>query len=246
MLDTKNFELKLQEFVSQSKIVRGKKEAIEAVIHGAYSVVCDYSLQRFARPKCNMGFKNMSFLLSEFNSNEKEYDLLQSSVQALLKIYAENEPFTDVLTEIYGQFLGYDKGQHMTPPDLASMLAMITLDGVEENFKGNHSFTIGDPTGCGTGAMILGSMKHIYEKHGKDGIAYCNFVGVELDRTLAMASVIQVELGSILHNIQFNRFEIYNENALTGNMSKDSLLYGVVPNMLRYRPEKFEEMPIAA
>lgn len=246
MIDTKNFNEDLETFISYSKNVRDKKGAIEAVIHYAYALACSPQLHKFARPFERYGCVNLSSLFEVHTKDEREFELLKKATNSLLKIYADNEPFTDVLTVIYGEHLGYDKGQHMTPPDLANMLASFTLQNLSDNFNGSHSITVGDPTGCGTGAMILASIKHVYKKYGRDGLSYCNFIGVEMDRTLAMATVFQVEMSSIMHDIQFNSFEVWNENALTCNFEYSKLFYGSRANQFAYKPSKNEKLQIAA
>lgn len=246
MLDTKQFSQDLEALVTKSKNIRNAKEGIEAVIHHAYFILSTGQLQMFARPFGKVACLKDLTSVAVFTRSEEEFDLLTTATNSLLAIYASNEPFTDVLTELYGQYLGYDKGQHMTPSDLSALLVELSLAGIKEQMNGENAIVIGDPTGCGTGAMILASIKHIYEKHGKEFLGYCDFVGVELDRTLAMATVVQVEFGSIMHNIHFNKFEVFNANCITEYTNNETLLYRVVPNQLRYRRVKSEPLAKAA
>lgn len=246
MLDTNQFEKDLETLTSYSKNIKGKKAGLEAVIHHSYFLLSTAQLHKRARPFGKMECVTDYSLIDVFRKDEREFELLCKATTSLFEIYANNAPFTDVLTELYGQYLGYDKGQHMTPPDLADLLATISLGEISKKFDGENSILIGDPTGCGTGATILASIRYVYNTHGPELLRYCNFIGVELDRTLSMATVVQVELGSILHNVQFNRFEIYNANAITEYMDDRTLLYGAVPNQLRYKMSRHDNIQKAA
>jgi len=96
-------------------------------------------------------------------------------------------------------------------------------------------------------ALFTGSrISEICQLHrigiGKRDLGYCDFVGVELDRTLAMTTVVQIEFGSIIHNIHFNKFEVFNANCITEYTNNKTLLYKVVSNELKYRRVRSEQL----
>ena len=123
-------------------------------------------------------------------------------------------PFEDVLGTLY-QMLGSQGhrsqlGQYFTPPHVADVMAAIAasdlLAGQAEAGTNGRLLRMCEPS-CGSGALVLGFLRTLIERGGRDGPRRWSITAIDIDplcaricaaQVLANAFLGQIELGELL------------------------------------------------
>jgi len=231
----KNINKNIDILVNHSKHITSKKQAIEVIVYYLYHLALTKDLQVSSRkfPFC----EKITKIPEPKNVTPKEKEIVSLIVKDIVKLYVDSEPFTDILTELYGKVLNYSLGQHMTPPDLAELLPalMDTDNQIEERLKTQNTTSVFDPA-CGTGGLILGKCRYILKKYGKDTFSHIDFFANDIDQKMCIATVANLELNSLIHQIPYNQLTVYNENALITDYDNDTEpFYLIIPNLMRHR-----------
>ncbi|MGV2114237.1 N-6 DNA methylase [Agrobacterium salinitolerans] len=98
-------------------------------------------------------------------------------------------PFEDVITDFYGSLLVGEKGQFMTPGSLGLALSAFLGDPAS-------AIRVAEPT-CGTGSLVLGHMRRVFEKDGAVGLRSVELMLNDLDLRLLRIAVMQVMFHTI-------------------------------------------------
>ncbi|PDT50167.1 hypothetical protein CO661_00425 [Sinorhizobium fredii] len=131
-------------------------------------------------------------------------------VQLLLMLREElNDaaPFEDVVTDKYGALLQGDLGQFMTPTAVSNAVSGFLGAAGEKGKKR------AEPT-CGTGALIMGDLRHTYAVGGKDGISHVDYSINDLDQRLVRIATVQVMYHSIRHEAPLKRLVAHNADLI--------------------------------
>jgi len=221
--------------VNNSKNITSKKQAIEIAITHLYHLALTRKVQFSFRtsPFC----EKITKVDPPITTTQQEDKLLTEIVAGIFNIYLKSEPFTDVLTELYGNVLNYKLGQHMTPADIAEALPefMDTDNQIGEQLNSQNTISVFDPA-CGTGGLILGKCRYILKKYGEDTLSRIDLFVNDIDQKMCIATVANLELNSLIHQIPYNQLTVYNENALITGFDKDTEpFYLVIPNLMRHR-----------
>lgn len=231
----KNINKNIEILVNHSKHITSKKQAIEVVVHYLYCMALTKDLQVSSRkfPFC----EKITKIPEPKNITPKEKEIISSIIEEIAKAYANSEPFSDILTELYGKVLNYSLGQHMTPPDIAEVLPalMDTENQIGEKLNSQNTISVFDPA-CGTGGLILGKCRYILKKYGKDAFSRIDFFANDIDQKMCIATVANLELNSLIHQIPYNQLTVYNENALITDYDNDTEpFYLIIPDLMRHR-----------
>lgn len=234
----KNINKNIDILVNHSKHITSKKQAIEIAIACLYLLAIDRDLQFSFRkfPFC----EKITKLSKQEKFPEKEEELIYAIVAEIYEIYENSEPFSDILTDLYGEVLNYSLGQHMTPPDIAEVLPalMDTENQIGEKLNSQNTICVFDPA-CGTGGLILGKCRYILKKYGKDAFSRIDFFANDIDQKMCIATVANLELNSLIHQIPYNQLTVYNENALITDFDNDTEpFYLIIPNLMRHRKKR--------
>lgn len=232
-MDYTSLNKEITKLAEYSKHLSSKHYVLEAIISHAYNFCFTEIAQYGARP-----FPYIPKLtkISYYEAkDEKEEELLVKCLVLLCKLYKNSEPFEDVLTNLYGPMLGTKLGQCMTPPDLSSVLFHLTDSNneLEKHLEKNNTFSIYDPT-SGTGSLLLGSLREIYSKYGKETLEKIDLFACDLDMKMCIATAVNLELSSLSHRINYNQLTIYNENSLLGP-NRENIFLEILPNRLLHK-----------
>lgn len=116
---------------------------------------------------------------------------------ALLMQAVEENPYTDILGELYMSLRLGDhwKAQYFTPQSIADMMAIMTMSDKQDvmsTLEEKGCIEVADPA-CGAGVMLLAGAKRLKEM----GINYQSkalFVGQDIDRITAQMCFVQLAL----------------------------------------------------
>lgn len=169
--------------------------------------------------------------LSYYKKDPKAWDELQKLSLMYVQAIAEAEPFTDHMTKLYDLEVKGDRlGQFLTPPDLADMLADLTLS-ISEPITGPKR--IGDDTGCGAGSLVLGLIKSVLKTQGKGAVSMLHVTANDLDPQMAKIATVQIVMNACIHRMPLNSVTVFNANILTeySDMNEGKhVLYHWIPN----------------
>lgn len=138
-----------------------------------------------------------SFIGFDFNMPAPQLLALAELQSLLYKEMKAAEPFADVVSHFYEvEFINPKNklGQFMTPQSLADGLAKFMFS---EQIVDQAVF--GDPT-CGTGSLILSSLREIYNTHGKCALADKTLMINDIDPVLLRIALVQILFHSFHHN----------------------------------------------
>ena len=123
----------------------------------------------------------------------REDQLLFPKLLAIFVDISEGEPY-----DHFGQLLmelGFSedrKGQFFTPPELAEMMARMTLTSMEEKLVHKAFITMSEPA-CGAGSMLLASVKVLMQA-GYNPANVMWIQAIDIDRVSALMCYIQLTL----------------------------------------------------
>lgn len=124
----------------------------------------------------------------------------------LIQKYEEN-PLTDILTEIYMKsgFGNKNIGQDFTPPSIAKLTSEINVD---MSILDSKDYVVINEPSCGAGSMILNFAKKVYQ-NGYNPQTKLYFIAQDIDYKCVYMTYIQMSLnglagevivGNTLHN----------------------------------------------
>lgn len=211
---TKDFSKKIKDACSafQRRNI-GPKQVMEDIINYCCLLLLDKEFITKAFPRTLYEFSNSfgSMSFKHYQDEPRAHAIVQELVKDFITLIKESEPFTDTLGMLYDEHLGKVLGQFLTPPKVAYCLAAFNLHG--EDWSKERG--IADPTGCGAGSLLLGSLRYIYETHGKEAIAKVHMSAVDLDINMVRMTAAQIILHSIIHQIPLASFKVSHGNAIT-------------------------------
>lgn len=238
-IDTTKLEQNISKILASSKYITSRKQAIDSIVHVAFCYVREFT--RFQRPNEVV----TQYLKEHTQIHKNDVTLVLTGAMELLKLYHDNDPFSDILHDVYANCLTYEKGQHMTPPDVADFIFELTKDNIKDGLFKDNPLRIGDITGCGLGSLLLSQIRGIYRHYGSDGVKCLDITGVDIDLSMCIATIFQIEVASILFCIPHNQISIYNCNSITEYNDDGKIAYQCIPDFLRHKkfvPEReFQE-----
>jgi len=143
----------------------------------------------------------------------REVVLKMSSTYASL--VRENDPFSDLLGQLY-MAIAYSSvkgamGQYFSPPNLALMMAEMTI-GASEMPRG-RAVRVCDPA-CGSGAMLLSAAAVVMRRHGQASLADLSLTGIDIDPLCSKMVAVQLMGNCAMHGFSLGEVLIYCGNAL--------------------------------
>jgi hypothetical protein len=138
-------------------------------------------------------------------SDELPAEEIRSEVAAILDLYSDTvlraagagDPFRDILGPVFEEVSSHGgrqvSGQFFTPWDVCVMLAEMHLHDWRPALppEGATLWSVGEPA-CGSGAMLLGFLAHLYRHHGPSALRLWSVHAADLDRTLARTCALQI------------------------------------------------------
>lgn len=227
----KKLDKAITNLVNKSKFISSRKQVIEVTLVLLYQMVASNIVQFGMRenPYCQKA------VMVDLPKDIEEYaEEIYVIAKLIYDLYQNSEPFDDVLFHIFGSSLKYQLGQHMTPPKLAYALAKFVKSDKE---IGTEPMLISD-IACGVGGLLLSKLKTIYEDEGRDGIKRIEIVANDKDKLMCLATIIQIELHSLIHKIPYKSMCVYCSDAITqyspDESKTDYRFYCVIPELGQY------------
>lgn len=228
-IDVSKLDNKISEIVKNSQYISDKKKAIDITVQVAFNMLAPtYEIRR------PFGFMKNKFQETDLIHETDIASFLKSGME-LIKLFQDAEPFSDVLHDVYATFLSFEKGQHMTPPDVADLMFELQKENFEGKLNQDNPFSIGDMSGCGLGSSLLGQLRGVYRSFGKEGVKSLDLTGVDIDYSMCMATIFQIEASSIIFDIPYNQLGVYHANALTTENHAEKLVYLAIPNQFSHK-----------
>lgn len=149
---------------------------------------------------------NRDYSLNIEKYSKEEHQELNDIACDVMRLIAENEPFTDIWTPIIAPLLSGKLGQYFTPPDVSELIAMIHIDSFQQG-------SIADPV-AGSGSMIFAYLKLIIKRHGKDLTETSVYIN-DIDSNMAVILTNMMFYNCVIHNIKFKEYQVECKNILT-------------------------------
>lgn len=207
---------KIEKLCSVSKITSNPKEVFDHLMILGFNLLNEGSLNLIVRTfqhiKCNQDFV---VELDVYKKDLKAWDLLQECFVEYLKEIRNNDLFDDVIGLQYDQYLGKVLGQFLTPKAIADGgCQMALINSMSELIEKQKHFNVGDIC-CGAGALQLGVLRQIYERHGEEGLRYVHLIANDIDVNMVRMCSVQIVLPCIVHSVSVGSFESTNYNIIT-------------------------------
>lgn len=150
--------------------------------------------------------------------------------------------FSDVLgacyMEVSSRWRQKNMGQFFSPEPICEMMARMVLskESVDKHIADKGYFTMADPSGCGSGRMLLAGARVL----GEETFRKCYYVGSDLDHTCVKMTVFNMFAYSIPGIV-------YHENALSlqvfniYEVNKTKMFGRYIPSVKKMPKEQLEE-----
>lgn len=233
-MDYSKFTKSVKALHNYSKHISTETQAIEIVLAHTYCFALNKTIQTGMRPfVASPAITKVGDLYTP--KDDTEHSMIWESLKELTKLYKESRPFEDVLTNVYGGYLGFKHGQHMTPPDLASALFYImdSDNHIGKRLSENNTFSFHDPA-CGTGSLALAQLRGTLEKYGEEALERTDIFLCDIDKKMCLASTVALEMSSLQHGINYNQLTIYNQNSLL-ELKPENKFLEIIPNALKHK-----------
>lgn len=221
---------KINKLCAMSKYSAGPKQVIDDMAQLAFNVLATTPAFTMAFPGTSLYVdESMTAELRRYEHDPEAWALLQELVVDFFNAVKSSEPFSDVIGGIYGDLVGKNLAQFLTPKKVADGVVAMQLIRME---KPHERITMGDPSGCGAGSMILAALRNVLKKHGKDSMAYLDLVVIDIDPKMVRLCCLQVVLSAIMHRIPLMGFEAHCGDTIRDyNGPKKTLAFGWRPNL---------------
>ncbi|MCA8448908.1 N-6 DNA methylase [Burkholderia vietnamiensis] len=167
--------------------------------------------------------------LNEYRDHPEAWAELVALSVEYQKLVAASAPFTDLLSDFYGASIAQQqaaaKGQHMTPADMADLLAPFASGADDHGPR-----RLGDPT-CGSGALLLAELRNRFLRHGKAGVANMFVLGNDIDPALVKLATVQIALSSWVHKVPLGGLMVHHANLITEYTRDKTLVVAIHPNI---------------
>lgn len=191
-------------------------------IQVVFNTAADPSFIQEALPMCLLEVeKGWRAEPASYAENPDTGELLREIGFHYLSAVKESEPFTDVIGEIIGKYSNRTLKQFLTPKGLADGISAFTQAIL---LPTTAPFSIGDPTGCGAGSLILAQLRAIYKRDGGEGIKLTSVTATDIDRNMVKACCMQVMMSSALHELPLSSFTARHTDAIKGH-NDDATVY---------------------
>lgn len=205
----------IRQHVSHSKLDRTPTQALNTMIAALFNFLGCHPLSVF-------NTIDESYYI-DFRAPERmtEIESIAAMTTAYLELVKANDPFHDVLTDLASEFLGRDgsaMGQFFTPRDLALLVAELAMAGRLDEYrvqaKRGEMIKIADPTGSGTGSLLLAAL-HEFHRQAPELLPSVGVYGMDLDVDMARATAVQIIWNCLIHDIRVAGVFVWHCNALT-------------------------------
>ncbi|QNP48387.1 N-6 DNA methylase [Diaphorobacter aerolatus] len=144
---------------------------------------------------------NPHYAKSPTDLSVSDQEQLVEMFKTWLSLIAENEPFFDVMSSQYDQYLGEDLGQFFTPWDVSQLLGALQV-AQERTPNSIHDCCVGG------GSLILGQLHALYHSQGKEAIQNLYLELQDIDPHMVKLASAQVVLSSIVHQIPLSHIKV--------------------------------------
>lgn len=165
--------------------------------------------------------------LAKYQADPQAWSMLQDMYLAYLGAVKDAQPFADVLGEPYSAHVGQIRGQFLTPSSLATNAATMANSGDDST----SVVRLIDQC-CGAGALLLGSLRDEYQRHGRGGIGRMVVYASDIDTQMCRLASVQIAYSSMLHGLPVLVLHVQNIDAISQHalLGKDD---GLVLNAIR-------------
>jgi len=151
----------------------------------------------------------------EYPPRAESHELLKELSGQYASLVRDHAPFSDLLGQLY-MALAYrsvkgSMGQYFSPPNLATMMAEITIGGGE--MPRGQPVRVCDPA-CGSGVMLLSTAEVVLRRHGEDSLKDLSLTGTDIDPLCSKMAAVQLLGSCAMHGLSLGEVVIYRGNSL--------------------------------
>lgn len=170
------------------------------------------------------GYKNIYINQSLVRGEYAKHDELRELFNVYVEEIRTSAPFEDVLGVAYSSLCGDKLAQYLTPPIVAhSLTSLIDVDARTQAVKLIDNC-------CGAGALLLGSIRAQYIKHGKTGVAGLCAYASDVDVNMCKLTAVQIAFSCIVHKIPILLIHVQHMDAIHMHRLGSDDNYNVVFN----------------
>lgn len=203
----------INNLIAVSKLGLDTKTVINDIAQYTYNGLSNEFFWRMRFPKGRVfEAEGMSHELAKYKSDLPAWELFKPLASQYLDLVQSHPPFTDVM-EVIGLSntkLSRTLGQFLTPSKVAyGGSHFLELRDLSD---GEH-VSVGDPTGCGAGSMLLGWLRMVHEHH-PDRLNQIHILGVDIDPKMVKLTAVQISLACLYHNIPIGSLKLHTADAI--------------------------------
>ncbi|SDG94770.1 N-6 DNA Methylase [Paraburkholderia phenazinium] len=193
------FKAHVGRFAQRHPFRSGVKEVLDDLVQVTFNLLPPILLVNYAAGGSVWFDSQLVVELEDYRGHPEAWAELGDLGSDYLALVASAVPFADLLSDLYGGSIAKQqaaaKAQHMTPADMADLLAPFA-NGADDHGPRR----LGDPT-CGSGALLLAELRNRLNRHGKAGVANTFVVANDIDPAMVKLATLQITMSSLLHKV---------------------------------------------
>lgn len=171
------------------------------------NMLIDQAFDCLSLMQSDAGYKNIYTNQSLVDGDYEKYEELRDLFNIYIDSIRSSEPFEDVLGVAYSSLCGDKLSQYLTPPIVSSSLSPII------DIDTNRAVKLIDNC-CGAGALLLGTIRAQYIKHGASGIAGLCAYASDVDVVMCKLTAVQIAYSCIVHKLPILLIHVQHMDAI--------------------------------
>ncbi len=233
------FKAHVSSFAQRHPFRSGVKEVLDDLVQVTFNMLPPMLTLSYAVGGSVWFNRQLVVELEEYRGHPEAWAELADLGSSYLALVASAVPFADLLSDFYGESIAQQqaaaRGQHMTPADMADLLAPFA-NGADDHGPRR----LGDPT-CGSGALLLAELRNRFTRHGKAGVANTFVLANDIDPAMVKLATVQIALSSWVHKVPLGGLMVHRADLIRDYHAAGTRVVTVCSNVEQCRALGFWE-----
>lgn len=233
------FKAHVSSFAQRHPFRSGVKEVLDDLVQLTFNMLPPMLLGNYAGRGSVWFDSQLVVELEDYRGHPEAWAELGDLGSDYLALVASAVPFTDLLSDLYGESIAQRqavaKGQHMTPADMADRSAPFA-NGADDHGPRR----LGDPT-CGSGALLLAELRNRFNRHGKAGVANTFVLANDIDPAMVKLTTVQIASSSWVHKVPLGCRMVHRADLIKAYHAAGTRVVTIHPNVEHSRAHGFWE-----